>query len=120
MLILSTHAILRRFVGWEMRRREGKARHYQGLETGGKPSAAVTQMEQTEGNSVLRKHTSHHVTTGKMVAILSLNTFPVDVPLDSFLIQDKKRHLYHLFPLLPSYLKCTGTHIQFVKTFNNM
>lgn len=74
MLILSIHAILKRFVGWEMRRREGKARHYQGLEAGGKPSVAVIQMEQTEGNSVLCKHTSHHVTTGKIVAIFSLNT----------------------------------------------
>lgn len=61
-----------KFVGWETRKGEGNRRRYQGPETGGKPSAAVTQTEQTEGNAPVYKHLSRYVYTEKVISIFAL------------------------------------------------
>lgn len=88
-----------------MRRREGKGRCYQGSETGGKPSAAAIQMEQTEGNS--STHTAHHVTTEKNICNIFFKDirFSVDFPLDNLFIFKTKRVFIPLFffPFLPSF-----------------
>ena len=71
------------------------------------------QVEQREGNTLLHKQTSHHITTEKKNNCNTLfkdTTFPVDFPLDNLFNFKTKRAFFITFP--PSLLfQYTGTHI---------
>lgn len=83
---------------------KGKGR-YQGLKTWGKPSAAVIQMEQREGNTLLHKHTSHVTTEKNNCNVLFKDiTFAVHFPLDNLFIFKTKCLLYLFFSFLFKYM----------------
>lgn len=106
-----------KFVGWETRKGEGNRRRYQGPETGGKPSAAVTQTEQTEGNTPVHKHLSRYVYTEKVISIFALKASRSHrfSSIQFLFVLKIYSRLYHLpgFSLFWN----VGTHIGFVRAF---
>lgn len=108
-----------KFVGWETRKGEGNRRRYQGPETGGKPSAAVTQTEQTEGNAPVYKHLSRYVYTEKVISIFALKASRSHwFSSKQFLFVLKiYSRLYHLRGF--SLFRNMGTHTGFARAFIN-